>query len=393
MKKRNSVFGALCVWMLLLVGGIFSIGLLGVTATLASATGPKTLKGLASAMPLVFFGTISMFETRTMLAAMEKMFFPKTFLLDMFFKVKNTFTTENVDIDIIKGKRRLAPFVSPLLEGKVVDRAGITTRSFKPPYIKEKMRFSGSDILKRQAGETIYQGNSDPSTRAQQQLGKDLLELDSMITRREEWMAAKALFEGKVQCKGDGIDVQVDFLRDANLIITLNNLFWGDADGVPITNLKAWKMLVAKLSGIVPDALILGEDVVMPFLENAQVQKFMDKTKITLGQINPQELPSGATYYGSVESLDIYSYSEWYLDDNGALQPMVPAKKILLGSTRARAERLYGAIQDLEATAAVARFPKSWETKDPSARWIMLQSAPIPAPLDTDAFLTATVVQ
>ena len=74
MKKRNSVFGALCVWMLLLVGGIFSIGLLGVTATLASATDPKTLKGLASAMPLVFFGTISMFETRTMLAAMEKMF-------------------------------------------------------------------------------------------------------------------------------------------------------------------------------------------------------------------------------------------------------------------------------------------------------------------------------
>ncbi|KAF0145106.1 MAG: major capsid protein E [Nitrospirae bacterium] len=393
MKKGNSVFGALCVWMLLLVGSIFSIGFLGVTATLASATAPKALKELAWIIPFAVFGNISMFETRTMLAAMEKMFFPKTFLLDLFFKVKNTFTTENVDIDIIKGKRRLAPFVSPMVQGKVIDRTGFVTRSIKPPYIKEKMPFSGADILKRQAGETIYQGNSDPATRAQQQLGKDLLELDGMITRREEWMAAKALFDGKVQCKGDGIDVQVDFLRDASLTITLGALFWGAADGVPITNLRTWKQLVGKLSGVVPDSLILAGDVVMPFLANAEVQKFMDKTKITLGQIDPKALPSGATYYGNVDGLDIYSYDEWYLDDAGVLQPMVPAKKILIGSTKARCECLYGAIQDLKATAAVARFPKSWEEEDPSVRWIMLQSAPIPATLDTDAFLTATVLQ
>lgn len=390
--KKDSALKTLAIWGLLLMGSILGLGLVSIASLGRSDIGFAISLGSLSALPFAF-GTISMFQSRTMLAALEKMFIPKTFLLDMFFKNTETSNTEHVDIDIYKGKRRLAPFVSPVMEGKVVDRSGFTTRSFNPPYIKPKMPFSGADLLNRQPGETIYApGALTPMQRAEQQLGKDLLELDQMITRREEWMAAQALFSGKVRCIGDGIDVMIDFLRDAALTITLIDLFWADADGVPITNLRAWKQLVGKLSGIVPDALVLGSDVVMPFLENAQVQKLMDKTKITLGQIDPKTLPLGATYYGRVDGLDVYSYDEWYLDDAGDLQPMVPVKQILLGSTRTRAVKHYGAIRDLKATATVARFPKSWEVEDPSVRWVMLQSAPIPCPLDTDAFLTATVL-
>jgi len=383
----NSEIKALALWGLMLVFCLFGIGLVGLGAYSPAAAAS------AAGAPFMLFGVISMFETRTMLQALEQMFLPKTFLLDTFFKGIQTFNTEHVDIDIVKGKRRLAPFVSPTLQGRVVDRTGFTTRSFKPPYIKEKMPFSGADILKRQAGDTIYEAGASPSERAQQQLGKDLIELDGMITRREEWMAAQILFSGKVRCIGEGIDVTVDFLRDANLTVTLTDLFWADDDGVPLTNLRAWKQLVGKLSGVVPDAAVLGESVIGPFLANAEVQKFLDKTKIALGQINPKDLPQGATYWGYIEGLDIFTYDEWYLDDAGDLQPMVPAKKVLLGSTRARCPKMYGAIRDLKAMAAVPRFPKSWEEEDPSVRWIMMQSAPIPATLDTDAFLVAEVVQ
>lgn len=336
---------------------------------------------------------ISIFVTRTMLQALEMMFIPKTFLLDMFFKDTEQSTTKYVDIDIIKGKRRLAPFVSPLSQGKVVDRTGYTTKTFEPPYIKQKTPFTGADILKKQPGEIIYQGNSSPADRAAVQLGKDLLELVNMIIRREEWMASQALTTGKINVVGDGVNAVIDFLMAADHIVTLAGAaLWSVDTGDPISNLRTWRQKCSQDSGLVPDVAVLGTDVIKSFLKNANVQKLMDKTKIAIGQINPQQLPSGATYYGYIEGLDIYGYDEWYLDTDDTLKPMVPVDKVIMGSTKARSARHYGAIQDLKATAAVPYFPKSWEEEDPSIRWIMVQSAPLVCPHQIDAFLVAKAV-
>ena len=337
--------------------------------------------------------TISMFEIRTMLAAIEQMYIPKTFLLDMFFKKENIANTKHVDIDIIKGKRRLAPFVQPMAEGKVVEREGYTTNSIIPPYVKPKMPFTAMDLLNRQRGDTIYQGNASPAVRAQMQLGKDLLKLNQMIIRREEWMAAQGLNTGIVTISGDGIDAQIDFNMGATHKITLAGAaLWDDSSSTPLANLRAWKQLVAKDSGLVPDVAVFGSDVVNAFLAHATVKSNLDTRRIELGQIKPELLPNGASYIGRIEQLDIYTYDEYYLDDADVLQPMVPVDKVWLGSTRADTTRQYGAIQDLEAMAVVKYFPKSWITKDPSVQWVMLQSAPIVCPNQIDAFLSAKAV-
>ncbi len=337
--------------------------------------------------------TISMFETRTMLESIEQMHVPKTFLLDMFFKGENVANTKHVDIDIIKGKRRLAAFVQPTAEGKVIERTGYTSNSIIPPYIKQKMPFSAQDLLKRERGDTIYQGNASPAQRAQMALGKDLLELMQMTTRREEWMAAQALNTGIVPVVGDGIDAQVDFNMGATHKITLSGgALWSATTSTPLANLRAWKKVVAKDSGLVPDVAVFGSDVLDAFLAHADVQKQLDTRRITMGQIDPTTLPNGASYVGRIEELDIYTYDEYYLDDSDVLQPMVPVDKIWLGSTRAQTTRQYGAIQDLEATAVVKYFPKAWITKDPSVQWVMLQSAPIVCPNQIDAFLSAKAV-
>jgi len=337
---------------------------------------------------------IDMFKTRTMLAALEIMFIPKTFLLNLFFggapEVSNT---KYVDIDIYKGKRRLAPFVQPTAQGKIIERTGFTTQSFQPPYVKPKMATTAADILNRDAGNTIYQGNSSPAQRASVQLGKDLLELTQMIIRREEWMAAQALNTGKITVVGEGVDAEIDFLMAASHKITLTGVaLWTDPASTPLANLRAWKQAVAKDSGLVPDVAVFGSDVVNAFLAHADVQKQLDNRRIVLGQINPTTLPNGASYIGRIEELDIYTYDEWYLDAADVLQPMVPVDKILLGSTNARATRHYGAIQDLKATAAVPFFPKSWEEQDPSVQWLMVQSAPLVCPHQIDAFLSAKAV-
>lgn len=97
-KKMNSGIKALALWGLMLVICLFGIGLVGLGAYSPAAAAS------AAGAPFMLFGFISMFETRTMLQALEKMFLPKTFLLNTFFSDIETFNTEHVDIDIVKGR-------------------------------------------------------------------------------------------------------------------------------------------------------------------------------------------------------------------------------------------------------------------------------------------------
>jgi len=75
---------------------------------------------------------------------------------------------------------------------------------------------------------------------------------------------------------------------------------------------------------------------------------------------------------------------------------MIPAKKVWMGSPATANRTLYAVIQDMEAieegSAAVKRFPKSWVPKNPSARHLMVQSAPLVALLQPDAFVSAQVL-
>lgn len=382
----KTYFKTLFIYSMLLVCSMVAYGLFSGSEAHAA--------GAVASMPFLLFGTISMFETRTMLEALEQMFIPKTFLLDTFFKATQQFDTENVDIDVIKGKRRLAPFVSPLAEGKVVERTGFTTNSIKPPYIKQKIATSAADMLKRQRGDTLYVGNSNPAQRAQLQLGKDMIELVNMIVRREEWMAAQALNTGTVAVVGDGVNASIDFLMasDHKITLTGGDLWTAPSTADPLSNLRTWRRKAGQDSGMVPDVAIFGQDVMTAFLLTTNAIRLLDKTKVALGQINVQALPSGATYWGTIEGLDIFTYDEWYLDDNAALQPMVPVDKIFMGSTKARCTRLYGAIQDLKATAAVPYFPKSWEEEDPSVQWLLMQSAPVVAMQQPDAFMSIKAI-
>ena len=340
--------------------------------------------------------SISLFETRTLLAAVEQIKSPRMFLKEMFFKTVETFTSEHVDIDIVKGKRTVAPIVNPIKEGKVVQSQGYTSRSVKPGYVKPKIVTTAGDLMFRAAGETVY-GTSTPEQRAAAKLGKDLAYLDEMITRREAVMVSQVLQTGKVNMYGDGIYEQVDFGMDATHLPTLvNTAVWANALATPLANLRTWCGLIQKDAGLVPDVAVFGATAWDQFLSNvADVQKMLNLLKVNIGQIDPQLLPDGVTYMGRIIELglDIYTYTDWYLDDQNSNTEtaMVGASNVIIGSTRAQCSMGYGAIKDLKAMYAMPRFAKSWEEEDPSVRYLMTQSAPLPLFKQPDAFVCATV--
>lgn len=339
---------------------------------------------------------IDMFETRTMLRMLEQRKPPKRFLLDLFFSATKRSLTRHVDIDIYDGQRRMAPFVNPRGQGTLVERIGFQTKTFTPPYVKPKMVTEAEDIMHRMAGEHIYAGGRTPGQLASERLGQDLAELEDMIVRREEWMASQALNGGIIQVVGEGVDAEIDFQMPANQQVTLSGTdLWTDAGSDPVADIRDWRRRVAQRSGLTPNRAVIGSDVEDALLNNERFQTQLDNRRFQIGEARLEAAGAMGGRLVAVlnDGFQIWAYDEWYVDpDTGDEEAMVPADTVFMGSTQARTARHYGAIRDVRAMAAVDRFPKSWITEDPSARWVMLQSAPLVVPHQIGGFLVAQAV-
>lgn len=341
---------------------------------------------------------MDMFTTRKMLEALKIGLPAHSFLRDRFFAKVVEADTERVDIDIVKGKRRLAPFVHPKIGGKTVERDGYTTNSYAAPEVSPDMITTAEDFIGRAPGQPIY-GASNPNQRAAQQLGEDLAELDNMITRREEAMCAEALFSGKVTVKGEGYDEVVNYWPAAQAEQPYQELQgdarWNQADGNPQLDLREKRRAIIQASGVTPTDAIMGTDALDAFL--AKVGKELDYRRVDLGQIDPQHLPNGVTYWGRLKdsALDIWTYDEWYVDDNGDEKPMVPADKVLIGSPAVPTTMAYGMVTLFRGSGdnaapefyAARRVPDSWtQRKNPAGRIVQIKSRPLPIVNQIDGF-------
>lgn len=346
--------------------------------------------------------TINIYETRTMMAAIEKMKPVRTFFRDTFFNRSETYVTENIDVDFKKGKRKMAPFVAPRVGGVTIDRQGFVTKKYTPPRIAPQRVLSKDDIGTRQMGESVY-SKTTPEERAAQILGRDLSELDEMITRREEWMCREILMTGKVVMKGliddssdEYIEQEVDYGL-TNKETLLSAAKWDQSTSDKLGDLKRWRLAVIKSSGKAPNACIMSSDVADLFLADEKVQAMFDKNKIKVGDIEPVIKDDAVTFIGRITSLglDLYTYDEWFLDDAGVEQPMMPVKTVLLARVD-MAKRIYGAITQMNdseefITIEGERVPKVWADKGNEVKMVKISSRPLPVPEDVDDWYVGVV--
>jgi hypothetical protein len=345
--------------------------------------------------------SIDMFDTRTLLQAVKAMKPAKTFLRDTFFGNQNVFFTETVDVDLVKGKRRLAPFVHPRLGSKTVDAIGYETKTYKPPLVAPDYYFTGQDLQKRLPGENIYAGTS-PDDRLTYLIGNKLAEFDEMISRREEWMCAQALFTGAIPIVGNGYDEIMSFgLTNAETLTTKAKWSYVAADRTesPVAGLKRWKRAVIKGSGVNPDHCVMAVDAADAFMAHPDVVAYFNsyqKANIDMGQLAPKMTIPGVYYIGRINELglDLYSYEEYFIDPaDDTEKPLVPSGKVMLSSSAANFKMLYGAVIDVSiGSFAMPRVPKSWIEEKPSARILQLSSRPLPVPVNVDGYYVGTVL-
>lgn len=333
---------------------------------------------------------MDMFSTRTMLGIVEEaQKDAKTFLRDRYFSNRQNFHTQKIDIDIIgSNKRKLAPFVNPKIGGQAVDRMGYKTNSYEAPELSPMMITTAEDMLKRSAGEGIYSSKT-PTQRAAEQLGRDLSELDDIITRREEQMCAEALFTGKITVKGEGYDEVLNYWgsETADQPKTTLSTLWtaSDVDAKSIMGeLRSLRKGMIQKSGIAPTDFVCGTRVIDAVLDKLVDAGALDNRRVDMGQIDPRHLPNGVTYWGYLKdsALDIYSYDEWYLDGKEE-KSMVPEDLALLASNKAKTTLAYGCVA-LAGDGDVKfyegpRIPDSWVQKaNPCGRVVQIKSRPLP---------------
>lgn len=354
---------------------------------------------------------INIYQTQTMLAALNLMEHRPTFLRDRYFPTtdKDIFVTKDVLVEYQdEAKRKLAPCVIPLKGGIPVGREGYRTERFTPPYVAPERPLTVDDLNEKQFGETLF-SQKKPDARAAAILKQDMLDLEGMIDGREEYMAAQTLFNNGYTMKqyadtygGDKYEeFKINFYDGSiNPAVYLPSVAWSRT----CTTIQKDLFIMASMlrqHGLKAADVLFGDDVADVFINNEYIQKLMDNRRLDLVQINPQEFTDGAVCFGKINCngviLTLICYSESYENEQKKTETFIPTGGICVTAPGV-GRTLYGAVTQIEQadgvhhTYAAKRVPHMVSDVKNSIRTLTMKARPLTIPNYQNSSISATVL-
>lgn len=336
------------------------------------------------------------YSTSVLLAVKKQQKQHVSFFRSMFFRQEAFSQTEKVAIDKLVPSLRLAPFVSPVVAGKVRRKDGFQTTSYAPPYLKPKDEVSPDEMMHRMSGEALN-GELSIEQRYEATVAMLLDDQEKSIDRTEEYMCVQAIMTGKFVAESkEHPAVELDYGRaPTNNIQLIGPARWSQLPAsYDITDeIESYLELSTGVASVAvfdkkAFALFRKFDVVKEALKNT-----VNNGNSTL-ELAPQ-LKSVVQFKGMFGALAIYVYSGYYENESGAKQLHMPDNSVGFLPGEYDGVMAYGAIRDVKAiksgAAAGKRWPKNWESDEPSAEFLMTQSAPMPVLPDADEIVAVIV--
>lgn len=308
------------------------------------------------------------------------------------------FDTEEIAFDKMFEGNTLAPYVSPLVAGKVNAKQGSNVLKFSVPYIKDLDQVTPADGVKRRVGEA-FGGTMTPATRIAAERVRLLARHGKRLSLRIEEQVSQIINRGgKVLCEGEGHpSIEVDYkMSAANNITVTGAARWSQLDpdtddGQEILDdLEDW----AANSNTSISTVIL-EKSVWKHISKFKAVKDLRDTQVrgesSSFSLAPNTNKSEVKWVGTLGTLELYVYTGFYRasDDAAAAKvPFLDVGRVLLAPAAPEGAVAYGAIKDVQEMRAVRQFSKNWISQDPSAENLMSQSAPLAALADIDSIVT-----
>lgn len=316
------------------------------------------------------------------------------------------FETQYIDFErVSRSYRKLAPFVAPNVQGRVISNQGSNLERFAPAYVKVKTVIDSNKVIARQVGEVPYQPMSNEQRR-NAVVAEEVREHKSRIDNREEWLAARAIIDGTVTISGEDYPAQtVNFNRDAALTsVLVGTAKWDVSTGDPLATLRSLRATAHRKSGKAIRDVIFGQgawDLLVARLEldKPEAGNLLD-TNFRGSETNVSRLADGfegVEFMGRLAGRDgqgainCFVYSGFYEDASGTEVDFLHTNQVV-GLGDVEGVRCYGAINDKKAGwRALPVFMKSWENEDPSVEYLLSQSAPLMVPAEPNASFSVRV--
>lgn len=353
---------------------------------------------------------IELYETHTMLRAMELKPKRPTFLRDRYFPTtdKDIYVTKKVLVEYKdERERKMAPAVVPLKGGIPVKRDGYSTEYIVTPYIAPERPLSVNDLEEKQFGETLF-SQKKPAEREAAILAGDLKDMDELINSREEWMAAQNLFENGYTMKqyadeyggGKYEEFEVRFYdEEKNPAVFIPARPWDSKGEGFLDDIFAMAQML-KRRGLRAADLIIGNEVAAILMKNDFLLKLLDNRSLQLAHIEPKEVPAGATMMGKVNvlgvSIEFIIYAEEIVDENNEDKKLVPGGEVCL-TAPGMGRTVYGAVTQLEKdghnkTYMGRRVPQVITDTDKGIRTLRLKARPLTVPNYKNSAIKAKVL-
>ena len=343
-------------------------------------------------------------KTAVLLAAYEQKKKPTTFLQSRYFPDGTTFGTDEVLVEYKEGTQKIAPFVAPEIGGKVVKRDGYSIKSYQPAFIAPKRTLTVETLKRKGFGEAYYNQLS-PAERALAITADDLVELDEMITRRQEAMCAEVLQTNALTMKHYGDDNELYetkniayFDGDANTAVYAPAKAWTAADADIIGDCAAIALGLKKRSLPAVDVL-LGTEAADAFMNDEKIQKLLDNRNYNIGAVDPTEQFDDAVLLAQLNckghKLNFIQYTGTYEAEDGTIKDYINPKDIIITAPGCGVTN-YGAISQIDYGSAdfttyVSKRVPLYEVEK-QVKSITLRTAPLVQPVNKDPFVKATVI-
>lgn len=281
--------------------------------------------------------SLNLYDTMTMLKAVEQMQREYRFLSDTFVADGTVSADEHPFYDYRKGhKRGLAPFVVPGTGGVTMNREGYEMRQIHFTTLEPQYVVQESDLDHRLFGENVIGGESQEQ-RAKKLLAQDLKNLRSDLQNTRDWMAREVLLKGRLEIQRHtraGVEKAPTMVADFGF----TNFYtpatpWNQAGAKINYDMEAVFDMVYDQMGEI-DILVMGAGVFEAMMENSQYCKTLDMDKVYMGEIATKYSGSGVRYRGTnSDGVKMVSYSGHVPTYTGE-EPGIPAGWILAGSSR-----------------------------------------------------------